>query len=157
MDTQPLIRRKILVKSSTIAGYGVFAEEDFFEDDIIEECYPLKGGNEDSAFINYFFSNGESSYLPLGYGCIYNHSQYNNAGWFFDEERVLFVYVAKRRIKKGEEIFVSYGNRWFAKRNIKMKERKIVHLYLSLLKLAPLGRFLIIASLLFAFVFWLKP
>ena len=47
----------------------------------------------------------------LGYGMIFNHSEKKyNANWEIDFHDFLFRYTSIIDIKKGEEIFINYGN-----------------------------------------------
>ncbi len=47
----------------------------------------------------------------LGYGMIFNHSETKyNANWEIDFDDFLFRYTSLIDIKKGEEIFINYGN-----------------------------------------------
>lgn len=112
----------IKVKPSTVQGYGVFAEADIAADSIIEECYFLTTHDQITLF-NYLFKyivNDKLKYcLPLGYGAIYNHSNEPNATFGYNEEMSLLVFTSLRPIKAGEEIFVSYGQRWFDIRQAK--------------------------------------
>lgn len=60
--------------------------------------------------------------MVLGYGAIYNHSSYENVWYEYNAERSAMVYSASSPIKKGDELFISYGKDWFASR--KAKEKK---------------------------------
>jgi SET domain-containing protein len=122
-----LRKAKLIVKQSPIQGYGVFAEQSISKGEVIEECHTLRSTYRDDAFIDYYFAGGEDdqvalNVLPLGYGCIYNHADDPNASYCFDVENNLFTYTARRLITKGEEIFVSYGDTWFAQRDIILKK-----------------------------------
>lgn len=114
----------IVKKSKAINGYGVYADQVFKKGDIIEECYMLvstHGG--DNALEDYYFQVGKKAHgIPLGYGMIYNHAEDPNADYRISRERNLMVFKANRTIKKGEEIFISYGDEeWFNDRKMKMK------------------------------------
>ncbi len=118
-----LAHSNIAVKKSPIHGYGVFAVEDIPEGAIIEECYALKiNQHEKEVLVDYTFSAGEYFWLVLGNGSIYNHSNVRNAKYEFNIENCLVVFSALRPIKKGEEIFISYGENWFSSRRMAMKE-----------------------------------
>lgn len=111
-------------KSQAVHGYGVYAEQAFKKGDIIEECYIListHGGDE--ALEDYYFQVGRKAHgIPLGYGMIYNHAEDPNADYRIYRERNLMVFKASCPIKKGEEIFISYGDEeWFNDRDMKMK------------------------------------
>lgn len=120
--SRTLVQNNIVVKPSNIHGFGVFAKKNIVTGQIIEECYTLLTQVEDDALINYFFEANEFSAIPLGFGCIYNHSDKPNASYGFDAERQLMIYKAKRYIRAGEEIFISYGKTWFDGRPFSKKK-----------------------------------
>lgn len=110
---------KIYVDKSPIHGWGVFAKEDILEGEVFEECpilsLPIKHGEVSDLFIDYRFNwpqgtEWEDQVLPLGYGCLYNHSENANAYWVSNLENRTFKFISNREIKKGEEIFVWYGD-----------------------------------------------
>lgn len=116
--TTTLHRRHLIVKTSPVHGYGVFAGEDIEEHDVVEECYRLLVGKS-AELINYsFHADDDKSAILLGYGSIYNHSEEFNATYLYDEEKNAVVFRALRSILKGEEIFISYGNDWFSSRDL---------------------------------------
>jgi len=109
---------KCEVKESPGKGMGVFATEFIAEGELIEECHLI------TLHIPYCFTNILEDYrfnypqgdspieqvLPLGYGCIYNHSNENNACWQDHPEYKAFQYIAVKDIHPGEEICTYYGN-----------------------------------------------
>ncbi len=117
-----LFQNAIVVKPSPLHGYGVFAEKDISKDEIVEECYTLLTTESVDDLSNYYFKAGEKSALPMGYGCIYNHSDTPNVSYEFHFDTQLMIFKASMFIKKGEEIFSSYGQDWFSSRNIKPME-----------------------------------
>jgi uncharacterized protein len=128
MTNNPLIRRKIEVKSSPLQGHGVFACETILRGEVIEECYLIPGIKTENYASNYSFDIKNPNYygLPLGHGCIYNHSRKKNANWEFDKERSLFVITAIDMIKPGDEILISYGEAWFGARHVPERKYKVV-------------------------------
>jgi SET domain-containing protein len=116
-----LFQNKIFVKLSPTHGYGVFAGKTFKKGDIIEECYILITKGKDLALEDYYFDADGKYALITGYGVIYNHADDDNAEYKIDAKRRLATFKAIKTIKKGEEIFVSYGEDWFASRNKKAK------------------------------------
>ena len=107
----------IVVKTSPIHGLGVFAKRDIKIGEIIEICYAIffrtdLGSNND-ILLKYRFSypseNSPRFAIPLGYGCVYNHSDSNNAIWKIDTDRGLFIFYSINDIKEGEEICTKYG------------------------------------------------
>jgi hypothetical protein len=110
---------KIEIKESPGRGLGVFATEDIEEGEIIEECLlltlPIQRGEVSSLFLDYRFNypqQGEwtEQVLGMGYGSYYNHSNNANAFWRDHPSIKAFQFVSNRKIIRGEEIFVYYGD-----------------------------------------------
>jgi len=106
--------------SKTINDRGVFANQEYKKDDIIEICPALQQNKEDSGgnIKDYLFHLNENTDLVgFGYCSMYNHSDNPNATWIVNEESIQ-IYAIKN-IDKDEEIFISYGPDWFSNRDIK--------------------------------------
>lgn len=116
-----LKRNKIFVKKSRLHGYGVFAAKLIRKGEIIEECYIIISRGGDKKLEDYYFDAKGKYALLTGYGIIYNHSEDPNADYFINTKRRLATIKADRNIRKGEEIFVSYGEKWFSSRGKKPK------------------------------------
>lgn len=110
---------KIYVDKSPIHGWGVFAKEDIMEGEVFEECpiltLPIEKGEITSLLIDYRFNwpqgnDFEEQVVTLGYGSLYNHSDNANSFWISDLEKRTFKFISNREIKKGEEIFIWYGD-----------------------------------------------
>lgn len=110
---------KVSVKMTEKKGWGCFATDKIAEGEVIEECHlltlPLSPGEPSSLFIDYRFNWPQGSdwveqVLPLGNGCIYNHSDNNNATWRNHPEYKAFQFVAVKDINPGEEICTYYGD-----------------------------------------------
>ena len=113
---------KCIVKPSPGKGLGVFATEFIKEGEIIEECHLLVIPDNSFLFIQDLFENYRFDYpqslhtptqeqvLPLGFGCIYNHSDNNNAYWIDHPTEKLFQFIAATDIFPGEEICTNYGD-----------------------------------------------
>jgi SET domain-containing protein len=54
--------------------------------------------------------------MVLGYGMMYNHQDTPNTKWKFDYSRFVADVIAEHKILAGEEIFVSYGSKYFQNR-----------------------------------------
>lgn len=123
-----LIKPSIEVQRSAIAGYGIFALKSFKKDEVIEEC-PVLFINKPSSsthypyLYNYLFhsSTDDNFFLPLGYGCLYNHASLPNASWDYDENNKLLIFKALKNLQKGEEIVIYYAPTWFSTRGINPK------------------------------------
>lgn len=119
---QALKRAMLEVKKSPIHGYGVFAVQDIARGDVIEEAPMLLPTIYDKRLSNYYFEFLEKSAIVLGYGCLYNHSPQPNADYDYDQEKRLCIMTANRPIKSGEEIFIHYGENWFAERKLRLRK-----------------------------------
>jgi SET domain-containing protein len=119
---------KIYIDKSPIHGWGVFANVDIDENEIIEECpiltLPIKKGESTSLLIDYRFNwpqgiDFDEQVLGLGYASLYNHSSNANAYWISDFDKRTFKFISNKKINKGEEVFIWYGdmNYWVDGRN----------------------------------------
>ena len=119
-----LAHNNLVVKKSPMHGYGVFAGKALRKGEIIEECYVIITNGKDDILEDYYFdANGKDAILT-GYGIIYNHCDDDNAEYTLNIKRKLATFKAIRPIKKGEEIFVSYGDEWFSSRGKRAKTHK---------------------------------
>lgn len=108
--------------SSRIHGIGVFARRRFRRGDLIEVCPVLvlpdptvePGGPVDG--LTYEWGEGTCA-LALGYGSLYNHSDFPKAEAVADEEEGTITIIAAEEILAGEEITLRYtpdpGDLWF--------------------------------------------
>lgn len=118
-----LKQNKIYVKKSPIHGFGVYADKLIRKGELIEECYAiLTPGGDDILDDYYFDANGTYAFLT-GFGSIYNHDDEPNANYTINKKTKVATIVADKQIKKGEEIFVSYGEEWFTTRKMQPKQR----------------------------------
>ncbi len=117
-----LIHNAIIVKKSPMHGYGVFAAKKIRKGEKIEECYFIitKGG--DRGFEDYYFDAHGKYAIFLGYGSIYNHADEPNADYILNMKRKVATIIADETIQKGEEIFISYGEKWFKDRGYAPKK-----------------------------------
>jgi len=119
-----LHHKNLIVKKSPMHGYGVFAAKNIKKGEIIEECYIIITKGKDKALEDYYFDAKGKDAILTGYGIIYNHCDEDNAEYTLNIKRRLATFKALRNIKKGEEIFISYGNEWFSSRGKKAKSHK---------------------------------
>lgn len=122
MTKSKLLQKKIFVKKSPTHGYGVFAAQAIKKGEKFEECYIIITRGGDKTLEDYYFDAKNRKYaLFTGYGSIYNHAEDPNADYFINISKRIATIKAKRNIRKGEEIFVTYGPEWFTSRGIKPK------------------------------------
>lgn len=119
---------KIKVDYSKVHYRGVFATEDIGTEELIERCpmvpldFRIKYHGDPQLF-KYLYTHkcpceecekhGGMFLMVLGYGMIYNHQDTPNTVWDFKYKEKVADVVSTRPIKKGEEIFVSYGEAYF--------------------------------------------
>jgi hypothetical protein len=145
-----LYKGNIIVAPSPIHGLGVFADQDFNVNDIIEECPLILVPNTDTTLIDYTFllkSHNADKFCGfiLGYGSIYNHSETANATYFYDEENNLMRFVAKQPIETGSEICTSYGDYWFSIRGAEaLKPSRLFRIRKHLRRLRPKLRIILL-------------
>jgi len=122
-----LFHRALEVRNSNLHDYGVFATEDIKDGDVIEECQILPLNKKYEELERYYFGwpkgNTDEVVLPLGFGSIYNHSDFPNADWTTDKKRRLIIFKASRNIVKDQEIMISYGTGWFNARQMYSKNK----------------------------------
>ena len=120
---------KVEIRKSEVHGYGVFAKEGIEKGEQIEELIMLRLGwrrnyHHDPVLKDYLWGDkrcqcdeckihGNKLYIALGLGSIYNHSDNPNASVLADFEARIQKIKAIRRIEAGEELFVSYGKKYF--------------------------------------------
>lgn len=123
---------KIEVRKSKIHGYGVFARETIELGETVEECRLLRLGwrknyQNDPVLEDYVWDilcdckecekHGRAMYLTLGFGSLYNHSDTPNATMSPGHASGVRTIRANKIIQPNEEIFVSYGKKYFLVRN----------------------------------------
>lgn len=104
-------------------GRGVFATCDIAKGTIIERCPALFTPTmpQDEIFADYVFGTEGGYVSSHGWCGMYNHSDRPNATWWTEGEKrqpkKWFVIIqATRNIRAGEQIFISYGHRYFESR-----------------------------------------
>ena len=111
---------KIYLDKSPIHGWGIFANQPIFENEIIEICpiidMGLNKGEISQILVDYRFNwpqgtlNFEKQVVCSGYGMMYNHSETPNAAWRSNTENNTFEFYSIKPIRPQEEIFVWYGD-----------------------------------------------
>tara|TARA_R110001592_G_scaffold76330_2_gene230375 strand:- start:92 stop:490 length:399 start_codon:yes stop_codon:yes gene_type:complete len=125
---------KVEVKESPGKGLGVFATEVIVPKEIIEECHVItipKVDIEGNKILNDYrfnwpLNNPIKFVLPLGNGCIYNHSDTNNAYWKEHPKYEAFQFYAIKHIYPGQEICTYYGGANYWNELSKSKKVKVI-------------------------------
>lgn len=117
-----LFQNKLMVRKSSMHGYGVFAEKTIKKGEKIEECYMIVSRGGDKTLEDFYFDAKGRYALLTGFGSIYNHADEPNADYKIDIKNRVAIIKAERSIRKGEEIYVSYGEEWFSSRGLKAKD-----------------------------------
>lgn len=113
-----LFQNKIYVQKSRTHGYGVFAGKTIKKGEKIEECYIIISKGGDKTLDDFYFDAKGKYAVFTGYGSIYNHANDPNADYTININKRITTIKAARTIRKGEEIYVSYGEEWFTSRNL---------------------------------------
>lgn len=108
------------------AGLGIFAGINYAHGDVVELTTFLSVevlGTSQLLDTYTFFNvqNPKESIFALGWGSVINHSHEPNLMVIQDYERKRTVFIAKKKIKKGEELTFDYGESypkpWEEKKN----------------------------------------
>lgn len=140
-----LIQKPLIVKKSSLHGYGVFAGKDFQCNEMIEECYTLTAESQELDLKDYYFAAGDKSGLPLGFGAIYNHADEPNVAYHYVQDLKLLVFQAKRFIHQGEELLINYGDDWFGCRQLRIKKSPFLKRALTYLRGMPFRALFVIS------------
>jgi len=101
-------------------GWGVFTNSFIKKGDIIEICYCLLSDSTTKFLKNYLFDYYGYSFLPLGYGSIYNHSNEPNIYWeIINLDLKIMKFTAKIDINVNDQLLHDYGgNKYPIKKTI---------------------------------------
>lgn len=120
--TQPTALPAVM-GDSPIHGRGMFATRNIKSGEVIETAplilFDRSDVNKGSILLDYDLTVKDKSAIMLGHASIYNHSDNANAEWEYDSDPKLFI-TATRDIHVGEEIFVDYGQPYWAARTDKL-------------------------------------
>jgi len=124
---------KIILRTSPVHGHGIFAKAVIGEGELIEETKLLKLSwrtkiIQDSVMVNYAWLNSEcecaickqdgfEQYIAFGYGSVYNHSKQPNTRVLLDFVTETMRVYSIREIGLNEEVFVSYGAKFWIMRD----------------------------------------
>ena len=103
--------RKGLAVREGPRGRGVFATRVFDDGETVEVCPTVEISQGGGDLADYLFeSTNEGHFLVvLGFGMLYNHAAEPNLDYYQEESGTL-EFVALRRIERGEELTISYGD-----------------------------------------------
>ena len=98
-------------------GRGVFATRAFEKGETVEVCPTVEISEGGGDLADYLFeSTTEGRFLVvLGFGMLYNHSAAPNVD-YYQEDGESLDFVATRRVERGEELTISYGDEWWSAR-----------------------------------------
>jgi SET domain-containing protein len=105
-----------------IKGWGVFAKEKIEKGKVIERINSIPVHISMKDFYDYFFDfNGTDTLVPLGYGCIYNHSEDANIFWkVVDKKRFIIEFYTLKDVEIDEELCHNYGGNYWINKNKKI-------------------------------------
>lgn len=115
----------VYVSKSKYKGRGVFAAKHIKANESIEVCPILLEKKTNiplnNVMTDYVFSTGPDGEVAfsMGYCGLFNHDDNPNARWVINRDTRTVEIIALRNISKGEEMFVSYGEKYWNTRNIK--------------------------------------
>jgi SET domain-containing protein len=129
-EPQGILRKSTSIKSwnkigigkSKISGMGVYAV-DYIEEGEVFEVAPMlfipAAVAKDKSLIDYVFKINDETYaIGLGNSSLYNHRNQPMAEWQIDENAQTITYTANRNISAGEEIYVTYGKKYWSSRGV---------------------------------------
>lgn len=111
------------VKKSCMGDRGAFATKDIRKGETVEICPVILEKRENiknnTEVDNYVFSSGKKGEVALafGYCSLFNHDDDYNVEWQVDPNSKKIVLRASKDIKKGDEMFISYGKKYWSARN----------------------------------------
>ncbi|NJO87478.1 MAG: SET domain-containing protein [Lewinella sp.] len=107
----------LFVAPSDRGGRGVFSSRAIVADTTIELAPVIVLDPDDMEIIHdthlhdyYFLWGEEGCAIALGYGSLYNHAKNPNADFYMDFEMRHICFFARRDIRAGEEITISYND-----------------------------------------------
>ena len=113
--------KKIFLKYSPGRGMGVFASEPIAKGEVLEVCHIhiLNPIEEQMPYHGFGLPKEHPAFtfIPWGYGCVYNHS--SNPNIIVECDGSVATFTAIKDIKKLEECFHYYGDRYWENKNIK--------------------------------------
>lgn len=123
----PVFHHPSLVVRACEFGWGVFASSKLPADEIVERCPFLvvpASATVEPPLSEYVFMMTDDPAdpmfgfraMPLGWGGLFNHNNTPNLHYVSHDKRKLLEFSTTREIAAGEQLFVSYGPKWWSKR-----------------------------------------
>lgn len=118
------------ISKSKIGGRGVFAGTNYKKGEIVEISPAII---DNLAAFNrgivkdYIFGYKDSKHiLGFGYASMYSHKDKPNLIYVFredDEKNIFIMFLAKKNIKKDEELYINYGSEWWNSRKDRLNKK----------------------------------
>jgi uncharacterized protein len=120
IDNDNVIKKSLIPDS----GRGVFAQKDYKKGDVVEKCIVLLDYTEEiseTIFNDYSWGDTHNdkkvSIIPVTGKCnLLNHKDVFNVDTEYDLDKTIMTMTANRDIKKGEELYNSYGGDYWESR-----------------------------------------
>jgi uncharacterized protein len=100
----------------------VFATRRYLKGQLVESCPTVELPDSDvtGRLGDYVYSsvNDDDVLLVLGYGMLYNHSEYPNVEYVQDDPSTM-TFLALRTVRPGDELTIDYGEEWWETRGLK--------------------------------------
>ena len=112
---------KIGVGTSNIDERGVFCTDYIKTGECFEEAPLIILSGDDvkgTPLMDYVFKTGDEYAVAFGSASLYNHRNQPMAEWKINREKKTICFYALRDIEPGEEIFISYGKKYWRSRDI---------------------------------------
>lgn len=120
---------KLEIRQSPLHGYGIFAKESIQPGELLEEARIIKlevpsKYTYDTVLKDYCFSSksckcsackkhGTPNFFALGFAALFNHSDTPHVQWKVHYDAGYMTIKAIRPIEAGEEVFTTYGKKYF--------------------------------------------
>lgn len=117
MNIDIFIYPSLYIFESQHGGYGVFTYSFIPANTLIEiaHCIPISQDEREGlkTMLRYDYTHDDDiSYVALGFGSIYNHSDDYNVDWVTQDDNKI-VYTTNRDVHQNEELLISYGENYF--------------------------------------------
>lgn len=115
----------VMIGKSCVGDRGAFATKDFKLGEVVEVCPMIFDKRENipsgTVVSDYVFSSEQKGEVGIafGYCSMFNHSDDYNVGWKVHRDAQKIVLTATKDIKQGEELFISYGDKYWNSRKKK--------------------------------------